>query len=118
MSKLGNALRERGIHNTYDLLRKFGEQGRDVAVDYSQSDRMRLGGAHVWSPTFRTNPDAHWLDYGKKRFSGRRAESLPAAKAWASEKYGIEEWSPCPCIHGAYVPSYIITRAKQFLKTG
>lgn len=35
MSKFADALRERYIFNDYGLLLRFGEAGRDIAVDYT-----------------------------------------------------------------------------------
>lgn len=118
MSKFGDQLRGIGIHNTHDLLIEFGEKGRDVAVSYTSAEgrMVRASGTSVFSPTFKTDPTAGWYNYGNKTFVGLRSESLEVTKKWASEKYGIEEWKPCPLIRGDYIPVYVFEAAKKAVK--
>ena len=109
------ALRATGVINTHDLLKRFGDKGRDVAVSYYVRDARGVmpSSSKVWSPTFKTDPQAHWTDYGSKAFSGNRAESFPLAKAWASERYGIKEWAP---FGGDHVPAEVLARAREAVK--
>ena len=41
---------------------------------------------------FKTNPKGAWYDHGNKSFIGKMRESVPLAKAWAEERYGIKQW--------------------------
>lgn len=92
------------IINTYDQLRiavKLGiiPEKKAVAVSYHPSPAGRAGWSQcnkskVYSPFFKTDPGAHWQDYGSKSFVGNRARSFEEAKAWASKEYGITEWKP------------------------
>lgn len=112
MSKLSDALNELGVFNTWGLLQKFGVKGRDVAVSYSPGGvGARVSGSRVWSPSFKTNPGSPWYDRDQKTFAGLRVKSFPLALAWATERYGIEEWKPSPMSRGERVPAYVVTRA-------
>ena len=118
MSKLAEALRAHKIINVWDLLKRFGDQGRDVGVYYHARPSGRMGMAQcchsqVFSPTFLTAPKAPWYDEGLKTFVGDRAESFPAAIKWASETYNIQEWVPFG--PGSRVPKYVMDRAKEML---
>jgi hypothetical protein len=119
MSKLVEQLREIGVINTHDLLRKFADVGKDVACSYSTSAARSVmcSRTTVFSPSHKTSPEsAAWYDYGNKTFNGGRTDSLNAAMAWASEKYGITEWATCPTDRSAKIPAYVLTRAKEALK--
>ena len=118
MSKLSDQLREHKIFNTWELLKAFGDKGKDISVQYYSAvpRSVRCASTQVWSPSFNTDPDTAWYDYQKKTFSGTRKESFEEAKKWASAEYGIEEWVPCPMIRGTHVPKYVVDRAKAFLK--
>ena len=112
------------ICNTHELLARFGDLKKtDIAVSfdgYGGGRSMRVHGSSVYSPSHKTNPDASWYDYGKKTFVGNRAESLPKAFAWASERYGIaiDDWVPDPTRtgRGSYVPRVVRDRALHALK--
>jgi len=90
--------------NTYDQLKAAVSSGlipkeKAVAVTYYRRPSGRMGMAQcdksqVYSPFFKTDPEASWYNYGHKTFNGNRATSFPKAKAWASETYGITEWKP------------------------
>lgn len=90
--------------NTYEQLRRAVAAGliskqQAVAISYAPRPEGRMGICHinksvVWSPFFKTDPNAHWMDYGNKSFSGNRAGSFPKAKEWASKTYGIASWKP------------------------
>lgn len=69
----------------------------------------------VWSPSFITDPKAHWSDHGRKAFVGNRSKSMPQALAWATETYGITEWVPSP-FGGSKIPKLVLDKAKEFLK--
>lgn len=93
----------REFMNTYDQLKEAVRLGvipkeKAVAVSYCPCPSGRMGMAdfdktRVWSPFFKTDPEAHWSDHGSKTFSGNRTRSLPRALEWATKEYGIEEWS-------------------------
>lgn len=117
MSKLGDALKEFDIHNTYGLLLKFGIRGKDVAVIYHPYEPRGFSAESVVeSPTFKTDPKSHWSNHGRKAFVGNKKESFPKAVKWAEETYEIEGWKPCPLIRGTWVPAYVVEAAKAFLK--
>jgi hypothetical protein len=111
------------IVNTHDLLRRFGRES-DVAVSFCGTDNSRGGRAahtQVWKPGHKTDPAAHWRDYGNKTFLGSRGESLPAAKAWAEQNYtGPVVWVPSPVLagRGCYVPEQVVERAKAAVREG
>lgn len=105
MSKLSDAFRAAGVINTHDLLSRFakGESMKPIAIaiDYRAGFHGRGGRvsrAVVWSPFFKTDPDAHWQDQNAKTFVGKRVVSHPLALAWACEITGTtpDEWVPDP----------------------
>lgn len=118
MSKLGDQLRAHGVHNTHELLKRFGDRGPDIAIDYTpyEARAIRFCGTRVWSPSFKTDPHSHWSDHGTKFFGGGRAASWPLALKWAEEKCGVNCWGNCPLLRGTWVPKYVLDRAKKFLK--
>lgn len=80
-------------------------------VDFPNPQAARSYAGHVArvvSPFFKTDSTAHWSDYGAKSFFGLMRKSLSAAKAWASEQYGITEWSRNRI--GQYVPKIVNDR--------
>lgn len=91
-------LRAIQIRNVYELLARFADKGKDVACTYSpgHSRTFQTRGTQVCSPSHKTDPGGHWLDYGRKTFNGPQEESMPQAMDWASKKYGIDEWVPSP----------------------
>ncbi len=107
MSKTSEALRSCAIFNTHDILLRFGVKGKtDVAaIYYPAQARMVLGNrTSVYSPSHNTDPDSAWYDNKRKSFPGRIAESMPAAIAWASERYGITKWAACPTSKTTKIP--------------
>ena len=107
---LRDRLRKVGVINTHDLLKKFGVPGKtDVAVHYYRPEPRMVRGPHsnVFSPSHKTDPQAHWSDHGCKAFTGNRAESSEEAIAWATEKYGIKEWVPDPTGMAVRVPKSV-----------
>lgn len=123
MSKLADQLNAHRIHNDHNLLSRFGVVGKtDVGVSYHRRPEGRMGVAQcnktvVFSPSHKTDPSAHWTDYGCKSFIGNRVESFPKALAWASETYGIIEWDKSPFSSGGKLPKEVLDAAKAFLKT-
>lgn len=119
MSKLKDKLREHHIVNTYDLLVKFGVGGRDVACGFTgagDARSCRCAATQVWRPKHNTDPRAAWYNYGRKTFVGARAESLPQAIAWATERYGITEWVSDPTDKNTKIPREVLDAALAFLK--
>lgn len=97
--KIRDQLRAIGVINTFDILTRFGNRMTGIACQYhAQQPRSVLGSRTlVWSPFFKTAPNsAAWYDHGNKALVGDRAESLPAAVAWATTVFRIMEWAPCP----------------------
>jgi hypothetical protein len=86
-------LRERNIINVHDLLKRGNaELGTQlVCVDWEpgSSGRMyRPRGWEVWTPDVKTDPDAHWMHYGKKFImAGDKGDAEPfdAAMEFAGE---------------------------------
>lgn len=116
MSRLTETLRASRVFNTWDLLRRFGDKGKDIAVSYSTGSTVGVHGTKVFSPSHETCPGAPWYDYNTKRFTGKRTESLEPALAWAQETYGISEWVVCPFDRYAMVPAYVRERAEAWAK--
>ena len=94
--------------NPYDVARA-GPKPR-VFIDYRPQDLSRAGHPARWQVCgigFKTDPDGHWEDYGHKTFNCFRPSKDKEfmrleAVAWASEKYGVEEWEKSP--YGSYHP--------------
>lgn len=118
MSKLSDRFRAAGIFNTWDILRRFGKPGRDVGCLYHVSEprSCMCHGTKIFSPSHKTEPGGAWYNYDCKFFIGRRADSMPRAIKWASEKYGIDEWNTCPMDPSAKIPSEVRQEAMKFLK--
>jgi hypothetical protein len=115
MSQYQERLRAAGIINTWDILTKFAAEGLDVACDFSGKGPARsyeCAKTRVWRPKHKTDPNAAWYDYGRKTFVGTREESMPLALKWASEKYGITQWVPCPTDRNAKIPKEVLDALK------
>ena len=101
-------LQARRLFNPYDIA-KAGPEPR-VFIDYSPQDLGRAARSAKWQICgvgFQTDPEAHWQDYGNKTFPcwSPMKEKLSqgvAARKWAGEKYGVEEWERSP--YGSYHP--------------
>ena len=108
------------IINTYDQLKVAVSEGavnkqQAVAVSYNPIQKIgftRCAEWEIFSPYFKTDPEAHWTDYGKKKFTvthrGEKKTVLAEAMQWASEKYGVQEWAKNRA--GDYVPKEIEAR--------
>lgn len=106
------ALREGGIINAHDILKRFGTKGTDVAISYTPSGGMDYAHTSVFSPSHQTDPEAGLRRGHHKTFSGKRDVSFPEAKAWATEKYGITEWET---FADYTVPTYVMDAARAFI---
>lgn len=127
MSKANDRLRAIGIINSWDVMQRAHKDGlkEDVWLSYHAATTGRGSRSARWvvaSKTHKTNPGAHWMDYGQKTFhvySGKdRAEKLEVAKAWVAEKYGITEWAKIPGVYGAgnQFPKSVADHIKALLK--
>lgn len=98
MSKLADQLRAMGVHNNHELLKRFAKRGKGVCVSFRGDGPMGIPNAAtlVWSPRFRVDPSAHFMDHGARAFDGRKRDTEPLAVAWASKQYGITEWATSP----------------------
>lgn len=115
MSKLADTLREMRVRNTHGILKRFVVLDvTSIGCTYAPAERLRPHKSRVYSPFFKTDPDAAWYDYGCKAFVGKRAESMPQALAWATDQYGVSEWAPSP--FGGYIPKAILDAAKKAAK--
>lgn len=93
-------LGERNICNSHNVCTSGGGK---VYIDYRAWDSVsRCSSAWlVHGIGFETDPaGSHFSDHGSKSFGvwGRdvKAVKLKHAKAWASERYGIDEWERDP----------------------
>jgi hypothetical protein len=100
------AFRDGQVFSTHAVLASFGIRGQtDVACLHACSDDPgREPATYVNSPSHRTDPRARDEDRGCKRFSGERAQSMVRALGWASRRYGVDEWAPCPMDANAMIP--------------
>ena len=115
MSKLADTLREMRVFNTHGILTRFVVLDvTSISCTYAPADPMHSHKSTVYSPFFKTAPDAAWYDYGCKAFVGKRSESMPQALAWAEAQYGVSEWAPSP--FGGYIPKAILDAAKKAAK--
>jgi len=115
MSKLADALRERNIFNTHNLLVSFGKPGKDIGITFYPAESRSCGPANcrVWSPSFRTKENAPWYDYGAQSFTGIKKYSHPKAIAWTEENYSVK--MVCGPF-GDYIPIEVLEAAKKFAK--
>jgi len=119
MSKTVDDLRELGIYNVSGMLERFAEKGKDVACCFTPwaAREMRGNVTHVYSPSHKTNPEAHWMDRGRKAFYGNRKRSMPEAVAWATKQYGVSDWAPCPTDpQSVRIPKVVRERAMAAIK--
>jgi hypothetical protein len=106
-------LGKHNIHNTHDLIKAFAhDKGKAIMLNYTPaSPHIGTDGTRVYSPFFKTDPDAHFVNHGCKKFFGNFEESMPKAEQWASREYGIDNWSPSPFSRFERVPTEIRERA-------
>ena len=96
---------------TYWLLRAYVANGREGFEDGPSAGETFSSILDVLANA-GMEPD---YDQGSKAFVGYRAESMPLALAWASERYGVTEWAPSP-FGGAQVPKEIRDAAERAVK--
>lgn len=99
------AMRSAGVHNSWELAKLLPpadwffishtsrKTGRGSMPAKFQVTHLRL----------RTDPEAHWSDYGKKTFTfgiSSKAARLQEAIDWANERFGTREWIKDP--HGSF----------------
>lgn len=117
---------ENQILNTWDQLKRAAASGFErqklVAISYHHPDHSNSRDVStykwsVWSPFFKTDPDASWYDNDSKTFGlplngtkhhERKATALTAAMNWANEKYGPYNWVRNQ--QGDYVPKEVNDR--------
>lgn len=114
MSKITEAAyalaRDERVINAHDFYRPLGPV---VFITYSAEQpgrgyepaKFSISAFNASGQQVKTNPDGHWRDYGLKTFNllghrgtlkERRAAALAEAQAWASAKYGVQEWKRDP----------------------
>jgi hypothetical protein len=86
----------RGVHNNSEVA-KLG--GATIYLSYRTAETGRASQSAAWQVidvNGKSDPNAHWRDYGNATFSlWNRTENqkrLDEAKKFATEKYGIKEW--------------------------
>ena len=109
------------IINTWDILMRFGQKGKDVAVTYTRRADGRGGWgdvnkSQVFSPSHETDHKSHFSDYGSKSFVGDKAKSMPLALAWAGKTYGVTEWVTCPTCRNTKIPRYVLNALMDMVK--
>jgi hypothetical protein len=107
MSKLTDAYRTIGVYNAHRFARDKG----NIWISYFPGDKGRMARDpcfHVNGLDIKTDPTAHWRDYGSKWISlhfnckgatsqpERKAAALKVAQDWATKHYGIKEWARTP----------------------
>ena len=107
-----------GIHNSHNFA---DHGGGKVFIHYIGwcSITRTVPGWRVIGIGFATDPSAHWHDYGCKIFTCDRedkAEKLAEAKQWATEKYGIPDWTRDP--FGGWQNALAYERVAEMLKAG
>ena len=113
MSKAEEQLRAAGFFNSHGIATWAGANGLpDVWVQYDPAVDGRMARSAAWRvhrPGHVTDPTAHWMDHGSKTFTVSGIKSRErmklAALEWASERYGIAEWSPIPGVRWALFPA-------------
>jgi len=109
-------LRSEKLYNDYELLKRFGERGRDVMINFAMRGSVPM--THVSSPTHYTDPGACFFNNGRKRFVGKRQASVTEAKEWVAKKYEIFGWLPSPFDPGVELPSYVMEQVNEFVRGG
>ena len=89
---------ERGIHNPHNI----AARSSGVLIYYRPRETGRASRCTAWQVVQigkRTDPKAHWMDYGHKTFmvfSDSKEAVFEKAKAFALEKFGFAEWERDP----------------------
>ena len=112
-------LNEHGIYNPHNLATKLGNK---LYIGYTPADMSRAGHSAKWQVVglgFRTNPKAHWTDYGCKTFDvlARREKynQLNEAVQWVSDTYhiGITDRDP----FGIYHPKGTLDKLSELIES-
>lgn len=113
-------LNKHGMHNPCNVC---VEGGGKVCIDYIAWDSVsrNSSGWKVWGNGFKTDPDAHWQEYGSKKFlvmrGGPSSEDgkakLEETKRWASRRYGITEWEKDP--FGGWQDKRVMDRIREMI---
>lgn len=89
-----------GVFNPHNFA---AVEGAPVYVSYRKEESGRAYQSAAWQVIrvgLKTDPDAHWRDQGNATFGvyrrDQKATQEVAAKAWASERYGVTEWAKTP----------------------
>ena len=121
MSKLATQLNPRGLHNNWDLLKRFGKTG-DVAIEYHRPAPGRLGIAEtthtrVWSywKTPHLERPTNGASGVERRFPGKKSHSFPLALKWAMDTFK-HTYVPSP--FGGWIPRHVLGRAKLWAQEG
>lgn len=116
MSKATDSFATVGIHNGWQFAKA------NVMISYLPAS----GSGGWWQPSKwqvcrggeHTDPEAGWRDHWRKTFTVRgrheKAGRFEAAKAWASERYGIAEWAKTP--YGDWMDAEFVTKRTAELK--
>ena len=110
--------RELEIFNVVDLIKAAGAK---LVICYHAAETGRMSRCANWAVIgngFQTKPDAHFMDYGTKKFIvwGRntKAPALEEAKQWVAETYQITEWEKGP--FGGIYPKGTVKKALENIK--
>lgn len=92
-----NQLKPLSVYNA------FGYASGRVYIDYHAGQSGRGATYPKWVVVHGkkdTDPEAHFLDYGRKVFTvncrANKEPELIKCKDWASQKYGIKAWTKTP----------------------
>jgi hypothetical protein len=121
-------LSEHGIHNPHNFCTAGGGK---IYIAYSPQITGRAYRSASWQvimPNGKTDPDGAWCDNGQKSFDvnsvavpecdtphKRKEYQRLAAIAWATEKYGIDDWVKDP--FGDYQQREVWERVVEKIKT-
>lgn len=113
-----------GIFNSHDVMTVAKEAGLlPVSVCFSPQETGRSYRAANWRVYclgMKTDPTAHWTDYGNKTFGISRRNSQEEARqdalAWATEKFGVQEWDTIPGLRQKYFPKDVAALVKTEIK--
>lgn len=115
MKQTKTTLRAIKIYNSCDIALHSPRSER-FYIGYTAGENSRLCRAPKWSVVgigFKTDPDAHWADYGCQTFDVYGKENkepkLKEAMVFCMNKYGITEWEKDP--FGNYQVKGAIERA-------
>ena len=108
-----NQLREQKVYNEHNYA-DLQDDPYKVWVSYTPTDRnsrsMTVSGWYVHRNGYRTDPKDRtgskcFVDHGRRDKEEKRLEAI----AWATERYGIQEWERSP--FGSYHPVGTMAKA-------